>query len=156
MSIKVTGKIIEPGPGVKALNPELYSQPNVITSGGIVQPAPKLKRLRQSSRPVLNKLESDWLAYLKDTYPGENFRFQDRRYLLANGVWYKPDITCQFHHLEDHPLLVETAWECKEFRGKNVDRGIVMLKVAAHVWPEIKWMIVWRQDGEWNEQEVFA
>lgn len=115
-------------------------------------------RIKQDHKPLLNCLEKAWLSRLQVDYPNETFRCQDRRYKLANGVWYKPDITCQRHldpSCDSLSMAVkETCWECKGNKGKNIDRGIVMLKLAASQWPEVRWFLVWRNDEGWNEQEV--
>lgn len=116
-------------------------------------------RIKQDHKPLLNCLEKAWLSRLQIDYPNETFRCQDRRYKLANGVWYKPDITCQRHKWpEENPACgyawKETCWECKGNKGKNLARGLVMLKVAAACWPEVRWVLVWRNDEGWNEQEV--
>lgn len=118
---------------------------------------PQKKTRIKQSRSGMNKLESDWLWVLQRDYPEEQFRFGQRRYMLANGVWYKPDFTCQKHKWpEDNPVCgyqwKETAWEVK---GPKAWRGgFEFLKIAAHCWPEVRWVLVWREDGHWNEQEV--
>lgn len=128
----------------------------VLSAASISQP--KRRRIKQDHKPMLNQLETAWLEKLKQDFPRETFRFQDRRYKLANGVWYKPDITCAQHEwpeeLDRDVRWRETCWECKGNKGKNIDRGIVMLKVAAACWPEVRWVLVWRNDEGWNEQEV--
>jgi hypothetical protein len=37
---------------------------------------------------------------------------------------------------------------------KNVDRGILALKVAASSWPEVQFILIWKEQGVWNFQEV--
>lgn len=116
------------------------------------------KRIRQSSKPLLNKLEAEWLERLKAHDPvtgwkgghngyAFNIRSQAKRYRLGNGIWYKPDFTATVD-------LRETAWEVKgprAFRG-----GFENLKVAASLYPEIKWVLVWKDPatGAWQRQEV--
>lgn len=102
------------------------------------------KRLRQDSKPLLNKLETEFFNWLKAFYPSAVIRPQAKRYRLANGIWYKPDFTAI--------LQQEWAWEVKgphAFRG-----GFENLKVAAATYPEIKWTLVWKQDGRWEHQEI--
>src|SRR6185369_15972416 len=63
------------------------------------------KRVRQSSKPLMNKLETEFYERICNLFP--NVRCQAKRYRLGNGVWYKPDFTisgCGF---------TETAWEVK-------------------------------------------
>lgn len=105
----------------------------------------KLRRLRQDSKPLLNNLETEFFNWLKAFYPSAIIRPQAKRYRLANGIWYKPDFTALM-------LGRECAWEVKgphAFRG-----GFENLKVAAATYPEIKWVLVWKQDGRWQEQEI--
>lgn len=122
-----------------------------------VQPLPKpvqpskndLKRIRQSDKPLMNKLESEYFAFLKAIYPFAHIRAQAKRFRLGNGIWYKPDFTSVLHYGDS---MKETAWEVKgphAFRG-----GFENLKVAASLYPEIKWILVWKQNGKWQEQEV--
>ena len=33
-------------------------------------------------------------------------------------------------------------------------RGFENLKMAAHKYPWIKWVLVWKENGEWREQTV--
>jgi hypothetical protein len=113
------------------------------------------KRIKQDTKPKMNKLESDWLKVLSCQFPNyPRPRGQEKRYLLANGAWYRPDITTTLWPCPDGPAR-ETAWECKGPKQmKNVARGILTLKVAAHQWPEVRWVLVWRERGEWLTQEV--
>lgn len=117
-------------------------------------PAVKSTRVRQD-RSVPNKLESEWGQKLKSDFPGECFRFGERRYKLANGVWYKPDWTCS-NHLPVGSILDanETAWEVK---GPHAWRGgLEFLKIAAHEWPEVRWILVWKENGVWHDQIVVS
>jgi len=110
----------------------------------MVECAPTGKRIRQESKPLLNKLETDfWKEFLEFRYP--KARAQALRFKLGNGIHYKPD----FVDLSVQPVK---AWEVKgphAFRG-----GFENLKVAAHQYPEVRWILVWQQDGEWKQQEV--
>lgn len=111
---------------------------------------PRTKRLRQSSRPLLNKLETEFLNYLRATEPYAVLHVQSKRFKLANGLWYKPDFTTCRGAFEDG--LVETAWEVKgehAFRG-----GFENLKMAATLYPEITWMLVWKEGQTWQTQKV--
>ena len=105
------------------------------------------KRIRQRSGPLMNKLEAEWFEILKASGWMNNLRPQARRYKLGNGIWYKPDITGN-----DTRDGRETAYEVKgphAFRG-----GFENLKVAAGLWQEVKWILVWKKDGDWQQQEV--
>lgn len=103
------------------------------------------KRLRQSSKPLLNKLETAFYAWMKREHPEQTLRPQAKRYELARGIWYKPDFTAMVDG-------TETAYEVKgpkAFRG-----GFENLKVAARVWPEVEWWLVWQDGGEWKHQQI--
>lgn len=103
-------------------------------------------RLRQDTKPLMNGLETAFHAILQAKYTTAKVRPQAKRYRLANGIWYKPDFTAIIEG-------VECAWECKgprAFRG-----GFENLKVAAHEYPEIAWILVWKDEaGAWREQRV--
>lgn len=99
------------------------------------------KRIRQSAKPLLNKLEQEWLDFYGKWF--DVVHAQDIRFKLANGIWYKPDFVC---------FKVSTCWEVKgphAFRG-----GFENLKVAANKYPEFKWVLVWKEHGAWKEQHV--
>ena len=104
-------------------------------------------RIRQDAKPLLNKLETDALAWLKSRYPCATFHAQAWRVKIANGAWFKVDLCAVIENRW-------TAWECKEFKGKNVDRGLLALKTAAHQFPEVQWVLLSRKNGQWNEQVV--
>ena len=106
------------------------------------------KRIRQEEKPLLNKLEADWLMHIHDSYAGESVHSQAIRFKIGNGAWYKPDF-CVFFSGK------LTCWEIKgPKQGKNVDRGLLALKIAAHLWPEVVFLLVWREDGAWKQQRV--
>ena len=113
------------------------------------------KRVRQSAKPLMNKLEAEFYARIKNEYPNyPEVRLQAKRYRLGNGIWYKPDFTCSAYPVtvgEIGPAR-ETAWEVKgphAFRG-----GFENLKVAAATFPEVRWILVWKENGQWKQQEV--
>ena len=106
---------------------------------------PKTKRLRQRTKPEMNNLEIRFYQRQRALFPGRTFLAQSVRFKLANGIWYKPDLFC----LEFDP---PTAWEVKgphSFRG-----GFENLKVAAHCYPGIRWLLVWEENGAWAEQVI--
>ena len=108
-------------------------------------PAIPDKRLRQSEKPVLNKLENQWFEICRRSEAITHLRAQALRFELGRGIWYKPDLTCwQAGHL--------TAYEVKgqhAFRG-----GFENLKVAARTFPDWTWILVWKKDGQWRQQIV--
>lgn len=109
------------------------------------------RRVKQKTKPLLNKLESEWLTILKECRGDNNFaevRSQAIRFQLCNGVTFTPDLF-SFAWIRGEPH----AWEVK---GKHAwDDAIVKIKMAAQEWPEIKWILVWKSDdGLWREQEI--
>jgi len=140
---------------VRDLNPHIYSvQPPVRTvnqkTGRVT--FGESKRIRQDTKPLMNKLETEWFNILSCQFP--NFprpRPQSKRYQLCNGVNYTPDFTASSWPDENGPAR-ETAWEVK---GKHAwDDAIVKIKMAAHEWPEVCWLFCWKKDGKWNVQKV--
>jgi len=118
----------------------------LVTAAAILEKSAPARRLRQEHKPLLNKLELAWWNVLHAKHPEVKFRAQARRYKLANGLWYKPDITASMCN------GFETAWEVKgpkAFRG-----GFEMIKTAAHEWPEVRWLMVWKEGVEWREQLI--
>lgn len=118
-------------------------------SQGMTPSAPAKKRLRQSTKPLLNKLETAFFDWMKANQPEMTLRPQAKRYELARGLWYKPDFTT----VHDGQ---EIAYECKgpkAFRG-----GFENLKMAARVWPEVTFILVWKwkDSGEWKFQVVIS
>lgn len=108
----------------------------------------KGNRVRQSSKPLMNKLESDCFAMLAATGLFDRLRAQAKRFRLGNGIWFKVDITGI-----DTRDGRDTAWEVK---GPHAwQSGIQPLKVAAGLYPEIRWLLIWKgEKGAWKQQEI--
>ncbi len=143
--------------GNPALNPHLFGgglggvSPPVPSGQDEKRPianAPKPKRIRQSSKPLMNKLETQWYDWLRYVYqpPSFTIKIQAMRFKLGNGIWYKPDFTVW--GFKDGPIAYEVKGP-HAFRG-----GLENLKVAAGLYPEITWKLVWRENGQWCEQMV--
>lgn len=128
-------------------NAELI-EPNLVAKP---EPPPKaLKRIRQSSKPLMNALETRFYAYLCSYYPSCTFHAQSVRFKLGNGIWYKPDVVCFNWNFGDRGTI-----GCWEVKGPFAHRGgFENLKVAAHQYPEIRWTLIWEQDGRWQEQPI--
>ena len=108
------------------------------------------KRIRQDAKPLMNHLELIFYAWLLTKYPGVTIWKQALRWKLGNGIWYKPDFAA-FVGWTQKPTGL-TCWEVKgphAFRG-----GLENLKVAASLYPEVRWILVWRECGGWKHQEV--
>ncbi len=140
-----------PSASVRRRNPSLWPLPaHVGRFDGPDHTQIPPKRLRQSSKPLLNKLEGEWLEMLKSTLWDTTVIWsQALRFKLGNGIWYKPDFVT-FSTLVNFNV---TCWEVKgpkAFRG-----GFENLKVAASLYPEIRWVLVWKdKHGIWQEQAV--
>ena len=136
-------------------NAHLFPESHGTPSKAFVEVAAP-KRIRQSGRPLLNKLEGEWFAVINSAEPPFlHIRAQAKRYKLANGAWYKPDMTATA--VSEHDLsLTEIAWEVKGNKGKNIDRGLLALKFAAAAWPEVRFILVWKDKvtGAWQQQRV--
>lgn len=132
------------------------SKLSVVDSWDIGEPTPAKKRIRQSSKPLMNKLEQDWFNYLSRTLPADiRLRAQAKKYRLANGSWYKPDMTATTLDLGP-ALWRETAWECKGPKQmKGISRGMLTLKFAASAWPEVRFALVYKDEsGNWKQENV--
>lgn len=122
-----------------------YQHPKI--SLGPANPPPK--RIRQSQKPLLNKLEEEWLDCLKLQFM--DISSQSLRFKLGNGIWYKPDFVAWPRGLES----IDHRMRAYEVKGPFAHRGgFENLKVAAHQYPQIKWTLCWKQDGKWKEQTV--
>ena len=110
-----------------------------------VEDAPK-KRLRQSASG-LNKTEAAYLEVLKEDHPGAAVLSQSITLRLANGVRYTPDFVVAGG---------DVAGVCAhEVKGFMRDDAAVKLKVAASLYPWIRFFLVSRaKGGMWHVQEV--
>jgi hypothetical protein len=114
------------------------------------------RRIRQDSKPLLNKLETEFLARVKDLYPNyPPVRAQAKTFRLCNGVRFTPDLSCSLWPVDNGPSR-ETCWEIKG--PKAWDDSIVKIKMAAHEFPEICWRFVWKDKAtkEWCEQIILS
>ncbi len=163
------GRIIEPGPACRKLNPHLFAAGN---STEQKVPSPELqaigckrirsqpdvgvdrlsRRIRQDSKPLLNKLEQNYYEeVICNKFLGSSpISIQSIRFRLGNGIWYKPDFFLWY---------TSTVLPCKpmgiEVKGPYVFRGgFENLKVVANQYQWIKWVLVWKENGSWKEQVV--
>lgn len=106
------------------------------------------KRLRQSSKPTMNKLETRFHGKLLAEYPGEAILCQAVRVEISRGHWYKPDFFLP--NRVGGPLAYEV-------KGPFAYRGaFTVLKCAARVHPWIRFILVWEEDMTWHDQIVLA
>ena len=112
---------------------------------------PVKKRVRQSSRPLLNRLEQEFYERLvvMDGHKKECVHPQALRFKISNGAWFKVDFVCFC------PDRTVWAHEVKGPRGmKNQDRGMLALKCAASAFPHVRFFLNWKEKGMWNRQEI--
>lgn len=104
------------------------------------------KRLRQSSKPDLNKLESAFLLHLREQLgQSATILAHDLTFRLGNGVRYTPDFVVFYGGLAC----------CYEVKGPRAwDDAIVKLKVAPGKYPMFKWVLAWRDGGKWKLQTM--
>ncbi len=115
--------------------------------GIVTLPAAGVK-IRQGDKPP-NKLEASWRRHIEAQHPGVAFRAQAIRFRLANGAWYKPDLMAWLNGRV-------VCWETKGGKGmKGHARGMITVKFAAATWPEVLFILVWKDEtGSWKHQEV--
>jgi len=125
----------------RKLNPHLFASEKF--NAEIKKPE---MRVRQSAKPLMNKLETEYFDVLKASYPTATIRPQSKKYRVCNGSVYCPDFTAIING-------IETAWETK---GKHSwDDAMLKIKVAASVWPEVDWWLVWKDaSGRWTTQKI--
>lgn len=138
-----------PSESLRRLNPHLFG----VTTAPLPAPA---TRIRQASKPRMNKLEQEWFNILNVQYPAyPRPRPQAVRFEIASGCHYTPDVFAISWPNEFGPVspAMPTAWEVK---GKKMwDDAVVKIKVAARVWPDITWIMCWKEpNGQWQTQRI--
>ena len=108
-------------------------------------PAPASKPIRQRKGDGFNKWEREFLGELQQRHVGSHIH-REVALPLANGTAYKVD------------FLVAKGFSAEvlayEVKGRRLSTGIVKLKVAASLYPWIKFHLVTREAGEWRDTEV--
>lgn len=130
---------------VQALNRDLARicpAPEEITAAAKT----KEKRIRQSSQPLSNKLETRFGGYLHMLHPRAVIWEQSITFRLANGVRYTPDwVMCEDSRLSIFEIKGPRAW----------DDAIVKIKVAASRYPQLDWFLAWEENGIWKSQALY-
>lgn len=156
----MSGLPSNPLPSFVKRNPHVYAgaasqQPKARLP---VSDAPRPARIRQSSKPLLNKLEQRYLGHLKAaaclrTEVPEELHWigaQCFTLRLANGCKYTPD----FWTFNDDGKL-----QAMELKGPHTwEDSIVKLKIAASLYPMFEFYLVrWDRDKcAWVEKLVKA
>lgn len=141
------------------LNPHLYPTGALQGHSNLTPPdcsgvqheiTPK-KRLRQSSKGM-NKLEQAFSECLKPhaKHSGQTFLSQSVTFKLANGLRYTPDFF-SFEWAAVGELDRATAWEVK---GHMRDDAACKLKMFAAQYPQVRVILVWKENGLWQSQRI--
>lgn len=115
-------------------------------------PAPVAKaRLRQRTKPLLNRLETAFLARLEHHYQhGAKILSQSITLKIGNGVRYTPDFVVVTQR-KDFGIGIE-VWEVK---GKHAwEDSLIKLKVAAALFPWITFNLASGHAGTWRLQQI--
>ncbi len=121
------------------LNPHLFGEAS--------RNAKPNKIIRQSSKPLMNKLETEFLSQLRQ-FGWKTILCQAVKLRLGNGVWYTPDFIT-YGDDQDYGLVV---WEVK---GAHIwEDSIVKIKVAASQYPFAQWRLAHKERGMWEYQIV--
>lgn len=129
----------------KKLNPHLFP----VTAAQLLdQVDSDNKRLRQSAKPLMNKLEREWFEVLQHDFPGHPIKVQSIKLRIGNGCYFTPDFVV--FHSNRQP----TAWEVK---GKHAwEDSLIKLKVAAATFQEILFFLVWKNAQGWQRQKILG
>lgn len=119
-------------------------------SSSTVAPTPS-KRLRQKSGDGMNNWEREWLGVLR-ARPGHRTDHREVSLPLANGLRYKLDFLT-FRDLPDSGVPIKWL-EGFEVKGFARSTGIAKLKMAATLYPWIKFYLVYKKNGVWQTEAV--
>ena len=129
----------------KKRNPHLYQSSTVYADAVI-------RRIKQRTKPLLNKLEQEWRERL--LLVSLRIYSQSITFKLANGLKYTPDFF-SFDWPSTGEFNRPTAWEVKG--PWATDDAIAKVKMFAMAYPEIRVILVWKDDNkQWCQQRVLA
>lgn len=130
----------------EAATPE--ARATIAAEGGIM--------LRQSS-VGMNKTEALFFAHLRASQPGAWIEREPVALKLGNGVRYNPDFLVSTLETIGPGKACSAQLTAYEVKGYMRDDAAVKIKVAARMYPFIRFVLVWRdgRDG-WKQQEITA
>lgn len=99
---------------------------------------------------VMNKLEQNFAWELEDRRKAgviEHWGFEEMRFRLGQGAWYKPDFVV---HVGGGVVV---CYECKGFWR---EAARVRIKVAAERYPFISFVAVTKVAGQWRYEDFTA
>ncbi len=147
---------LSPGKAKEPVSPPtpMPDTPQPLKSPPSAPVSPKKGRLRQKGT-LLNKTETAFLAWITDQ-GGENYGptlSQAITLRIANGCRYTPDFIRVWRYEVKHEITAHSilAYEVKGFMR---DDAAVKLKVAASLYPWIKFHLVTKKKGSWLIQEI--
>lgn len=144
--IRAPGRTVSIGEAVRRINPHLFESldreaKKLLNSEPL---APK-KRIRQRTKPLSNKLESEFGAHLQKLWPTWKLFEQALTFRIGNGVRFTPDWIAM------EPGNVY----CYEVKGPRLwDDAVVKLKVAASTYRQFHWFMAWKDNGYWQTQAI--
>lgn len=125
---------------------QLHAVPRPKTlNQSLIAAEPQKKRLRQNSSG-LNKTEAAFFAHLKAMMPEHSHHAQALTLRIGNGVRYTPDFAS---------FATTGEIVAHEVKGFMRDDAAVKLKVAASLYPQIRFRLVSKaKGGTWEMQEI--
>lgn len=133
------------------LRPSAAKLATAVTVPELQPAAPAKARLRQRTKPLLNRLETAFLARLEHQYQhGATILSQSVTLKIANGCRYTVDFMV-ITRREDYGIGIE-AWEVKG--PKSWEDGMIKLKVAAALYPWITFNLASGNAGTWRIQQI--
>lgn len=105
------------------------------------------KRIRQDTKPLLNRLESQWLTWFQGNYSTPVIAQSITLRLDPPFTSYRPD----FAYLDRGLVLVEVKGPHR-FREK----GIAKAALAAKTYPMFQFVLFEKRDGEWKSTILSA
>ena len=116
--------------------------------GGIGTPA----RSMDTRSPFKSKLERSYADYLHTLMVCGDirlYRYEPQTFNLAPGVRYTPDFWVRLKDGKEEWHEVKGYAKSLLFRA-----GMVKVKIAVSQWPWMKFVLVTRRRGIWNQQEL--